>query len=57
MVKKMACKFSIWSGKCDLWNDNGVVFEHIVNSCNSEGCCFVEDDEDPSMSCEDYEER
>ena len=53
----MACRYCGWDGKCDSWDDTDVLFEHIANSCDSTGHCLVEDDEDPSMSCEDYEER
>lgn len=53
----MACRFSDFDGKCQLWNDEEIMFEHISNSCNSNGCCNVENDEKPSDSCEDYEER
>ena len=52
----MGCKFCGWDGKCDHWDPDGDSFEHIANSCDDEGHCLVEEDEDPSMSCEDYEE-
>ena len=52
----MGCKFCGRDGKCNNWDIGGIVFEHIANSCDDEGHCLVEDDEDPSMSCEDYEE-
>lgn len=53
----MSCRNSNFDGKCDLWDDTDLMFEHIANSCDSDGICLVEDDEYPSMSCEDYEER
>jgi len=54
---KRTCRYCGWDGKCDYWNDTDVMFEHIANSCDNNGQCLVEDDEDPSISCEDYEER
>ena len=33
------------------------MFKHIEKSCDAEGYCLVEDDDNPSESCEDYEER
>ena len=53
----MSCRFSTFDGVCELWDAEDIQFEHIVNSCDEEGYCLVEDDEDPRMSCEDYEER
>ena len=52
----MSCKYSDFEGKCTLW-DADDTFEHIANSCDEKGYCSVEDDPDPSVSCEDYEER
>ena len=53
----MTCKFCNSEGICDLWTDdpNDIQFEHIEKSCNEFGHCLVEEDEDPSISCEDYE--
>ena len=51
------CKFLDYDGKCQLWEDRDIMFEHIANSCDIEGHCLVCDDEDPLLSCEDYEER
>ena len=51
----MGCKFNNWEGMCEHW-DGVDSFEHIANSCDDEGHCLVDEDEYPSMSCEDYEE-
>ena len=51
----MICKYSDFDGKCQLW-EFGEMFEHIAKSCDDTGVCLVEDDSDPSMSCEDYKE-
>lgn len=53
----MPCKFCDWDGICELWDKNGDMFEYISYSCDNRGCCLVEEDEDPSMSCEDYEDE
>jgi len=46
----MSCTYSDFNGKCELWNKN------IVSSgTDKKGCCVVENDEDPSATCEDYE--
>lgn len=54
----MSCKYNrLDTGKCDLWDEEtGPMFEHIENLCDEEGHCIVNEDEDPTMSCEDYEE-
>ena len=52
----MTCKYNNWDGECELWLDDGMMFEHIINSCDAFGHCLVDEDEDPSESCEDYEE-
>ena len=45
-------------GKCDFWSNDPeeIMFEHIATSCDENGVCMVDDDPDPSFSCEDYEE-
>lgn len=48
------CQFMNFDGKCELWDDEDMQFDHIVNSCDEEGYCVVDDDEDPSLICEDY---
>lgn len=53
----MTCQYSDFNGKCTLWDDTSIQFDHIVDSCDSEGYCLVEEDEDPIKDCEDYEER
>ena len=47
----MGCVYSDADGKCELYDGN------IDMPVDKEGYCQVEDDPDPSMSCEDYEER
>lgn len=53
----MSCMYSNFDGQCELWDDDDIQVEHIVMSCDEEGHCVVEDDDDPSIMCEDYEER
>lgn len=52
----MGCKFCDFDGQCELWDEEGITFEHIAISCDEDGHCLVKDDPDPTMSCEDYEE-
>lgn len=47
----MACRFCDFQGYCTLWNE-----EVEMNGCSEEGYCICEDDEDPSFTCEEYEE-
>jgi hypothetical protein len=51
--EKMSCRFCSHNGKCILWAEDA--FDHIMQSCNDEGYCLVEEDENPGLSCEDYE--
>ena len=53
--KTMVCKFHNYDGLCDLWCED--MFEHIARSCDEVGHCVVDDDEDPSFMCEDFEVR
>jgi|LGVE01.1.fsa_nt_gb replicative superfamily II helicase len=55
----MSCKFNNSNGECELWNedDDNVQFDHIVDSCDENGYCLVDEDESPEDGCEDYEER
>lgn len=51
----MSCMYisnnlGINAGKCTLWDDS---IERP--GCDSKGYCVCEDDEDPSIVCEDYE--
>lgn len=48
----MTCKFSDINGYCELFDDS---FESF--GCDSDGICICEDDEDPTILCEDYKER
>ncbi len=52
------CRHMDYNGKCTLWDgdEDEIMFEHIVNACDEEGYCLVDEDEDPTMICEDYEE-
>lgn len=50
------CKHLNFRGICDLWDDTTIQFEHIIDSCDEFGYCLLYDDEDPIISCEDYEE-
>jgi hypothetical protein len=47
-----------YNGKCTLWDadEDEIIFEHIIYACDEEGYCLVDDDEDPALLCEDYEE-
>ena len=51
----MVCKFHNYDGLCDLWGED--MFEHIEASCDEVGHCVVDDDEDPGIMCEDFEEQ
>jgi hypothetical protein len=51
----MTCKFHNFDGICDLWGDD--MYEHIAISCDEHGHCNVDEDEDPTFFCEDFEER
>jgi len=53
----MTCEYNNWDRKCDLWTEDGSMLEHIANSCSTGGYCLVDEDEDPSESCEDYTEE
>ncbi len=52
----MSCIHCNYAGECSLWDNTSIMFDHIVNSCDENGYCLVEEDEDPLSSCEDYEE-
>ena len=52
----MTCIYNGWDGICDLWTEVGIVFEHVINSCDSDGYCLVDEDADPLESCKDYTE-
>lgn len=49
----MSCRFCSHNGKCTLWDEDA--FDHIIQSCDKEGHCIVDEDEDPRFFCEDYE--
>ena len=49
----MGCKYCNYHGMCGMWDEDAD--EHIIKSCDDKGHCLVEEDEDPSISCEDYE--
>ena len=49
------CKYLSFDGKCQLWDDTDIQFEHIVNSCDEYGYCLVDEDEYPLNTCEDYQ--
>ena len=51
------CKHMDYNGKCTLWDAEDIMFEHVMEACDENGYCLVDDDEDPSMLCEDYEEE
>jgi len=47
----MTCRFSDYeTGKCQLYDGT------IEMPVNEDGMCICEDDEDPTISCEDYQE-
>lgn len=47
----MSCKYCDYTGRCTIFND------WIENpGVTTLGICICEDDEDPSILCEDYEE-
>lgn len=48
----MSCRFSDHNGYCQLF-DGSIE----MPGCDKDGICLCEDDEDPTKTCEDYEER
>lgn len=48
----MSCKFSDFDGYCTIFDPD---FENP--GVDEDGICICEDNEDPSITCEDFEKR
>lgn len=46
------CLYSDHEGFCSLWCKED---KEIAECCDEDGCCSVEDDEDPLYSCGSFE--
>ncbi len=46
----MSCRYNDFEGTCTLWED-----DVEMPGCNTAGICTCDDDEDPSVMCESYE--
>lgn len=52
----MSCIYCDFHGKCQMWDEDSTnTFENNAVGWDSEGYCVVDDDPDPSISCEIYE--
>jgi len=46
----MACSYCSFHGECQIWEE-----DFPTTGATSDGYCVVEDDPDPSASCEHYD--
>ena len=47
----MSCVYSGFHGECQLWEEG-----EQRPGCSDDGYCICEEDPDPGITCEDYED-